>query len=90
MENIESAIHPRDKAIYEKRVVYTPVDELLSELKYERELAEFGVYHVKTNDDVKEIAYRFCLNAERLAFVNGVQNDTLNPGSVITLSACNE
>ena len=90
MGSIEDIIHPRDKAIYEKRRQSMGVEELLPELRYERELADFGVYHVKTGDTVEEIAHRFYLNAERLAFVNGIQNGTLYAGSVLSLRDCPE
>lgn len=90
MGNIEVIVHPRDKEIYEKRCESMPPDEVVAELQYERELADFGVYHVKTGDVLEQIAHRFYLNAERLAFINGIQNGMLFVGSVISLRDCNE
>lgn len=88
MGSIETIVHALDKTVYEKRVQHDTPEVVVAELQYERELADFDVYHVKPHDTLQEIADRFGLNIERFAFVNSVQNNTVHPGSVMTLRDC--
>jgi hypothetical protein len=69
----EFDVHEKDRAIFEKRIQWSDPERAASEIKYERHLVEnFGIYHIKTNDKLSEIAARFDLDEDRLAFVNNL------------------
>lgn len=76
-----------DVTVFQKRCAFTPPNEAFDEIQYERQLADdFGVYHVKTNDVWTDIADRFSMCPDRLAFINNVHDQKAVPfGSVITL-----
>ena len=63
---------PRDQAIFDKRRQYQDVERALSEIKNERYLSDFGIYHIKTNDTLEDIAPRFGFTVDRLAFINNL------------------
>lgn len=77
-------VHVNDQPIFKKRCVYSDPTNAYYEIQYERELVEsFGIYHIKTNDTLAEIAQRFELDEERLAFVNNLHNKQIYFGSCL-------
>ena len=85
IEDFTAQLNPLDLEIYHKRIQWQAPEWVLGEIQYERVLADFGVYHVKTNDTVQEVVKRFEINEERFVFVNGIQNNVIHPGSMLTL-----
>lgn len=80
----EFDLHEKDRPIFEKRRQWNTPERVISEIKYERHLVEnFGIYHIKTNDTLAEIATRFDLDEDRLAFVNNLHNKLIYFGSCL-------
>jgi hypothetical protein len=84
IEHLIEKVHVNDHPIFRKRCVYTLPADAFNEIQYERDLVEsFGIYHIKTNDTLAEIAQRFELDEERLAFVNNLHNKQIYFGSCL-------
>lgn len=73
IEMLAQQVNPLDQHMFRKRCVYTPPAEAFSEIQYERELGDrYNIYHIKTNDTLAEIAARFEVDADRVAFINNL------------------
>jgi hypothetical protein len=73
IEMLADRLNPLDVPMFRKRSVYTPPAEAFDEIQYERNLGDdFNIYHIKTNDTLAEIAPRFGVDVDRLAFINNI------------------
>jgi hypothetical protein len=73
IEMLAAQLNPLDVPIFRLRCVFTPPAECFSEVQYERELGDrYDIYHIKTNDKLADIAVRFEVDADRLAFINNI------------------
>lgn len=78
IEMLTGQLNPLDRHMFRKRCVYTPPQECFDEIQYERQLGEdFNIYHIKTNDTLSEIAPRFGVEVDRLAFINNIANPNI-------------
>jgi len=87
IEMLAAQLNPLDVPIFRTRCVYTPPAECFSDVQYERELGDrYNIYHIKTNDKLVEIAQRFEVDADRVAFINNLFDPkVLYPGSCLRL-----
>lgn len=87
IEMLADCLNTLDVPMFRKRCVYTPPQEAFDEIQYERQLGDdFNIYHIKTNDTLAEIAPRFGVDVERLAFINNIADPkTIYFGSCLRL-----
>jgi hypothetical protein len=87
IEMLAAQLNPLDVPMFRKRCVYTPPAEAFDDIQYERKLGDdFNIYHIKTNDTLAEIAPRFGVDVDRVAFINNLFDPkVVFPGSCLRL-----
>lgn len=70
-----NSLNPLDEKILAERSVWQNPKRAEAGIRYERWMADkHGVYHIKTNDKLVDLAERFEVSVERLVELNDIKN----------------